>query len=148
MVVCMPEIETALGISLRSWMQRQRLNPAQVATLADVTRRTVYNVLENGRAEIETIWKLACGLAKDPYSGESDTLAYAEAFGDLLEAAGYPRALAGVIRIDMRDEMTRQMRDARKVDALLAYLRRYHTLPPAERDAFDRAIGFKNEPLE
>lgn len=148
MVVCMPDIDTALGVSLRGWMQRQRLTAVQLATLSEVTRRTVYNVLENGRAEIETIWKLACGLARDPYSGESDTLVYAEAFGDLLEAGGYPRALAGVIRIDSRDEMNRQMRDPRKVDALLAFLRRYHTLSAGERDAFERVIGFKNEPLE
>jgi transcriptional regulator with XRE-family HTH domain len=148
-VVCMAEIETALGTVLRGWMQRQRLTPVQLAALAEVTRRTVYNVLENnGRAEIATLWKLACGLSKDPYTGESDTLVYAEAFPDLLEAAGYPRALAGVIRIDMRDELARQMRDARKVDALLDFLRRYHTLPPGERDAFDRLIGFKSEHLE
>lgn len=148
MVVCMAEIETPLGIALDGWMKRQRLNPVQLATLADVTRRTVYNVLDGrSRPEVETVWKLACGLAKDPHTRESDTLVYADAFPDLLEAAGYPRDIAGVIRIDMRDEVVRQLRDTRKAEALLDFLKNYHRKSAEERDFFERAIGFKLEDL-
>lgn len=141
MVVCMTE--TTLGAVLLSWMQRQRLTPTALADLAGVTRRTVYNIRDDeGKASVETLWKLACGLATTT-DGRIDQLVYADVFPSLLEAGGYPRDIAQVVRVSLEDELLRRVRDPIRVRQLMDFLDDYHAKPLDERDAFDQVLKLK-----
>lgn len=141
MVVCMAD--TRLGTLLTEWIDRRRLTPTTLADLAGVTRRTVYNVLDTGRASVQTVWKLACALAIDPYTSRPNEIDYAKIFPALLDAAGYPSEIARVIRVDLGDELTSRLRDPEKTQQLLDFLDNYASLPPDEREWFDRALRLK-----
>lgn len=143
MVVCMAE--TALSTALTGWMQKQHLNPTEVADLSGLSRRTVYNLLDGSRAEVKTLWKLASALATHPHTRVRDEIVYGEVFPDLLVAGGYPADIARIVRIDLEDELTHRLRDSERARQTLAFLDAYPTLPIAQREAFDRLVKVKTE---
>ncbi len=143
MVVCMTE--TSLGAVLVSWMHRLRLTPTVLADLAGVTRRTVYNIRDDeGKASVETLFKVARGLSTTS-DGRIDELIYADVYPSLLEAGGYPRELAQVVRVDLEDELMRRVRDREKVRQLMEYLDDYTSMPLDKRDALDQVLRLKSQ---
>lgn len=142
MVVLMAD--TVLGTELTVLMQQQRLGPAELSALAEVSRRTVYNILETGRANLDTLWKVSTGLATDPYTHVVNRLTQMDAFSRLLQAADYPPELAQLVKVDLSDELTLRLGgDREKAEALREFLDDYPTLPPSQRDMFDRAVRRK-----
>src|SRR5688500_4402489 len=82
------------GAVRAEWMNRRRLNPTELARLAQVSRSTVYVVLDSRSKSPSTMSQLAKGLATDPldpYSVDYDVERAAEQ--TLLEAIGVLRVV-------------------------------------------------------
>lgn len=83
---------TRLGDTLERWLQRQRVTKAHVSKHGGVSTNTIW-LIEQGtttRPEMETLRKIARGLATDPFDGTVDPQAFADAWRQLAAAAGLP----------------------------------------------------------
>lgn len=85
--------QTRLAEAIERWLQRQRLTVAHVVRYGGLSRNTVWLIQQGTTAspEMETLRKLARGLATDPYgTHEVDTNVYREAWRDLALSCGFP----------------------------------------------------------
>lgn len=79
-----------VGEVLATWMNKRGLNPTDMARMAEISRATVYVVLDSRSKQPVTMRQLARGLARTSVGSDVIDLAIEqEASRDLLTAAGY-----------------------------------------------------------
>lgn len=129
-----------LAECVQSWMQRQRLEKAELARLSGIGRNTLYRILEGMPAQPDTLRKIAKGVATDPHSGEVDAAVRQDVLKDFSDATGFdlidlapPPSLEAAIR----SEGVRSPRQAAK---LAAFLRKYPNMTPNQRKLVDALI--------
>lgn len=81
-----------LGEAVDRWLQRQRVTKAHVSKHGGVSTNTIWLIQQGTTSspELETLRKIARGLATDPFSRELDRLVYADALRDLALSCGFP----------------------------------------------------------
>jgi len=132
--------QTRLGGVLDAWLRRQP--PAHVAKRGKVSRNTIWLIQQGTTTtpEVETLRKIARGLAADPYTGEIERTAYLAAWRDLAAAANLPDPTTDVPPATLESGVRAVVADQRRADALAAFVRKYPNMSPDQRKLVDALI--------
>lgn len=126
---------TRLGEVIDKWLQRLRVTKAHVARFGGVSPNTL-NYISQGTTtspEMETLRKIARGLATDPFTSAVDQAAYADAWRELAVAAGLPEPSADIAPPDL-ESMFRSVGHDRQEAAFWADIaRRYPNATPDQK---------------
>ena len=135
--------QTRLGAVLDDWLKRQRVPVAHLTRIAKVSANTIWLIQQGTttKPEMQTIRKIALGMATDPADGVFDQAVFDEALRDLAEAAGLsdqlrdvpPPTLEAVIRSE-------GVKSPRKAAQLAAFLRKYPNMSANQRRLVDALL--------
>jgi hypothetical protein len=131
-----------VGAVLAEWMNRRRLNPTQLARLAQVSRSTVYVVLDSRSGSPSTMSHLAKGLATDPLDPASvDYDVERAAERALFEAIGVLRVVPSVsAEAGLEERIASLTGDPDVAVALATVTRDWHDLDEADRRVILAAV--------
>lgn len=129
---------------LDQWLADQRLSIAELARMAGVGRPTIYKMRSGERPSVETLRKIARGLATTPRSGQFDADAYSLAARDLFAAAGYEQP-PEVHTVPVEEEIARMVKSRATAEQIVEVLRRYPSLNRDKRLLLEAAIRIAAE---
>lgn len=135
--------QTRLASILEDWLQRQRVPVAHLTRVAKVSANTVWLIQQGTttKPEIQTLRKIARGLATDPVDRSFDQAVFAEALHELSDAAGLldeidevpAPTLEGMIRAE-------GVKSPKRAAALAAFVRKYQNMDAKQRRYVDPII--------
>lgn len=135
--------QTRLASVLEDWLSRQRVPVAHLTRVAKVSANTVWLIQQGTttRPEIQTLRKIARGLATDPKDGSFDQAVYDEALRDLAEAAGMGGELDDVPPPTLESMIRSEgVKSPMKAAKLAAFLRKYPAMSADQRRLVDALI--------
>lgn len=131
---------TGLAETLTAWIERMRLEKAELTRLSGIGRQTLYRLLDGERPQSETLRKIARGLATDPRSFEVDAILRREVLRDFEAVTGLdlldddpPPTLEDAIRSE-------GIHSPRQAAKLAAFLRKYPNMSTDQRRLVDALI--------
>lgn len=126
---------TLLGEVLERWLHRQRVTVAHVVRQGGLSRNTVWLIQQGTTAspELETLRKLARGLATDPFSVEFDAQVYTDALRELAAAAGFPDPTADLPEPDLESALRSTGLDRQEAAFWADIHRRYPNATPDQK---------------
>lgn len=133
---------TRLADTVDRWLQRQRVSKVHLTKFGGISANTLWLIQQGTTTspEMETLRKIAKGLATDPYSKDMDREVYLEAWRDLAAAAGHPDPTQEIPPADLDSEIRAIIPNRRRAAAIAEFVRRYPDMTPDQRRMVDAVI--------
>ncbi len=126
---------TRLADVIERWLHRQRLTKAHVSKHGGVSTNTIWLIQQGTTTspELETLRKVARGLATDPHSAEFDAQVYIEALRDMAGAAGFPEPAEALPTPDLESALRSTGLDRQEAAFWADIHRRYPNATPDQK---------------
>lgn len=133
--------QNRLAEAIGAWRRRQRITKADLVKNGGISANTLW-LIEQGTTktpEMETLRKIAHGLATDPYTHEVDAVVYKAAWAELASVAGLPEPVTEAPQVTLDDVLSGSFKLPGTAAALAEWIR---THPDATEDQVRMAFAF------
>lgn len=135
--------QTRLAAVLDDWLRRQRVPVAHLTRVGKVSANTIWLIQQGTttKPEIQTLRKIARGLATDPADAAFDQIVYAEALRDLAGAADLAGEIDDIPTPTLEAAIRAEgVKSPRKAARLAAFVRKYPNMTANQLRLVDALI--------